>query len=171
MLLFPLVLNLPDVFGLVVLPLELKLRIFRLLDVHSVLALSAVCHDLLIASNDPLLWRCLYLRDFRGDLHNDMLMGEKNVLCHGCHGVTQVAKTFKYTFVCFFPLLFWSAACFVLFCFLFLFFPFFFYLIFSFYTSDFIPLPVHPSDCSTSHNNLPSPLLHKDIPVPQSAAC
>nr|XP_021482451.1 F-box only protein 7 isoform X3 [Meriones unguiculatus] len=61
------VLNLPDVFGLIVLPLELKLRIFRLLDVHSVLALSAVCHDLLIASNDPLLWRCLYLRDFRGD--------------------------------------------------------------------------------------------------------
>lgn len=59
------VLNLPDVFGLIVLPLELKLRIFRLLDVHSVLALSAVCHDLLIASNDPLLWRCLYLRDFR----------------------------------------------------------------------------------------------------------
>ncbi|MEJ1277183.1 F-box only protein 7 isoform X1 [Cricetulus griseus] len=59
------VLNLPDVFGLVVLPLELKLRIFRLLDVHSVLALSAVCHDLLIASNDPLLWRCLYLRDFQ----------------------------------------------------------------------------------------------------------
>ncbi|KAL6036471.1 hypothetical protein STEG23_034182, partial [Scotinomys teguina] len=59
------VLNLPDVFGLIVLPLELKLRIFRLLDVHSVLALSAVCHDLFIASNDPLLWRCLYLRDFR----------------------------------------------------------------------------------------------------------
>ncbi|KAM7327972.1 hypothetical protein ACRRTK_012064 [Alexandromys fortis] len=59
------VLNLPDVFGLVVLPLELKLRIFRLLDVLSVLALSAVCHDLQIASNDPLLWRCLYLRDFR----------------------------------------------------------------------------------------------------------
>lgn len=58
-------LNLPDVFGLVVLPLELKLRIFRLLDVRSVLSLSAVCHDLFIASNDPLLWRCLYLRDFR----------------------------------------------------------------------------------------------------------
>ncbi|XP_021566754.1 F-box only protein 7 isoform X1 [Carlito syrichta] len=58
-------LNLPDVFGLIVLPLELKLRIFRLLDVRSVLALSAVCRDLLIASNDPLLWRCLYLRDFR----------------------------------------------------------------------------------------------------------
>ncbi|ELV09963.1 F-box only protein 7 [Tupaia chinensis] len=59
-------LNLPDVFGLVVLPLELKLRIFRLLDVRSVLSLSAVCRDLFIASNDPLLWRCLYLRDFRG---------------------------------------------------------------------------------------------------------
>lgn len=59
------VLNLPDVFGLIVLPLELKLRIFRLLDVRSVLALSAVCHDLFLASSDPLLWRCLYLRDFR----------------------------------------------------------------------------------------------------------
>nr|KAF6373639.1 F-box protein 7 [Pipistrellus kuhlii] len=58
-------LNLPDVFGLVVLPLELKLRIFRLLDVRSVLALSAVCRDLFITSNDQLLWRCLYLRDFR----------------------------------------------------------------------------------------------------------
>nr|XP_023417014.1 F-box only protein 7 isoform X3 [Cavia porcellus] len=58
-------LNLPDVFGLAVLPLELKLRIFRLLDVRSILSLSAVCRDLLIASNDPLLWRCLYLRDFR----------------------------------------------------------------------------------------------------------
>nr|XP_060512488.1 F-box only protein 7 isoform X1 [Panthera onca] len=58
-------LNLPDVFGLVVLPLELKLRIFRLLDVRSVLSLSAVCRDLFIASNDQLLWRCLYLRDFR----------------------------------------------------------------------------------------------------------
>ncbi|XP_057412444.1 F-box only protein 7 isoform X3 [Balaenoptera acutorostrata] len=58
-------LNLPDVFGLVVLPLELKLRIFRLLDIRSVLSLSAVCRDLYIASNDQLLWRCLYLRDFR----------------------------------------------------------------------------------------------------------
>nr|XP_004650308.2 F-box only protein 7 isoform X3 [Jaculus jaculus] len=58
-------LNLPDVFGLVVLPLELKLRIFRLLDVRSVLSLSVVCRDLLIASSDPLLWRFLYLRDFR----------------------------------------------------------------------------------------------------------
>lgn len=58
-------LNLPDVFGLVVLPLELKLRIFRLLDVRSVLSLSAVCHDLFLASNDQLLWRFLYLRDFR----------------------------------------------------------------------------------------------------------
>ncbi|XP_053439908.1 F-box only protein 7 isoform X2 [Nycticebus coucang] len=66
-------LNLPDAFGLVVLPLELKLRIFRLLDVRSVLSLSAVCRDLFIASNDPLLWRCLYLRDFRGDFHNDVI--------------------------------------------------------------------------------------------------
>ncbi|XP_067998435.1 F-box only protein 7 isoform X1 [Melanerpes formicivorus] len=58
-------LNLPDVFGLVVLPLELKLRIFRLLDVRSLLSLSAVCHDLYAASNDQLLWRFMYLRDFR----------------------------------------------------------------------------------------------------------
>ncbi|KAF7240563.1 F-box only protein 7 [Varanus komodoensis] len=58
-------LNLPDVFGLVVLPLELKLRIFRLLDVRSLISLSAVCHDLYTASNDQLLWRFIYLRDFR----------------------------------------------------------------------------------------------------------
>ncbi|XP_003220944.1 F-box only protein 7 isoform X1 [Anolis carolinensis] len=58
-------LNLPDVFGLVVLPLELKLRIFRLLDFRSLLSLSAVCHDLYAASNDQLLWRFIYLRDFR----------------------------------------------------------------------------------------------------------
>ncbi|XP_045146469.1 F-box only protein 7 isoform X1 [Echinops telfairi] len=59
-------LNLPDAFGLLVLPLELKLRIFRLLDVRSVLSLSAVCRDLFIASNDQLLWRYLLLRDFPG---------------------------------------------------------------------------------------------------------
>ncbi|XP_040415536.1 F-box only protein 7 isoform X1 [Cygnus olor] len=58
-------LNLPDVFGLVVLPLELKLRIFRLLDVRSLISLSAVCRDLYAASNDQLLWRFIYLRDFR----------------------------------------------------------------------------------------------------------
>ncbi|XP_041071563.1 F-box only protein 7 isoform X1 [Carcharodon carcharias] len=58
-------LNLPDVFGLVVLPLELKLRIFRLLDVFTILSLSAVCRDLYTATNDQLLWRFLYLRDFR----------------------------------------------------------------------------------------------------------
>ncbi|XP_038636985.1 F-box only protein 7-like [Scyliorhinus canicula] len=58
-------LNLPDVFGLVVLPLELQLRIFRLLDVLSILSLSAVCRHLFTATNDQLLWRFLYLRDFR----------------------------------------------------------------------------------------------------------
>lgn len=61
-------LNLPDVFGLVVLPLELKLRILRLLDMHSVMALSAVCHDLYVATNDPSLWRFLYQRDFRDSI-------------------------------------------------------------------------------------------------------
>lgn len=63
-------LNLPDVFGLVVLPLELKLRIFRLLDVCSILSLSAVCRDLHAATNDQLLWRFLYLRDFRDSRSN-----------------------------------------------------------------------------------------------------
>ncbi|KYO36412.1 F-box only protein 7 [Alligator mississippiensis] len=58
-------LNLPDVFGLVVLPLELKLRIFRLLDIRTLVSLSAVCRDLYTASNDQLLWRFIYLRDFR----------------------------------------------------------------------------------------------------------
>lgn len=58
----------PDVFGLVVLPLELKLRIFRLLDVRSLISLSAVCRDLYAASNDQLLWRFMYLRDFRGNV-------------------------------------------------------------------------------------------------------
>eukprot|EP00062_Callorhinchus_milii_P013347 gi/632961363/ref/XP_007896716.1/ PREDICTED: F-box only protein 7 [Callorhinchus milii] len=58
-------LNLPDVFGLVVQPLEIKLRIFRLLDVSSILSLSSVCRDLNTAINDQLLWRFLFLRDFR----------------------------------------------------------------------------------------------------------
>ncbi|NXG73826.1 FBX7 protein, partial [Baryphthengus martii] len=65
-------LNLPDVFGLVVLPLELKLRIFRLLDVRSLISLSAVCHDLYTASNDQLLWRFMYLRDFRGNVETGL---------------------------------------------------------------------------------------------------
>ncbi|KAM8974145.1 F-box only protein 7 isoform 1-T1 [Pelodytes ibericus] len=59
------VLNLPDVFGLVVLPLELKLRIFRLLDVQSLLSLSTSCRDLFADIDDLSLWRFLYMRDFR----------------------------------------------------------------------------------------------------------
>ncbi|RXN00445.1 F-box only protein 7 [Acipenser ruthenus] len=59
-------LDLPDVFGLAVLPPELKLRVLRLLDVHSVVSLSAVSQDLNTATSDPSLWRFLYLRDFRG---------------------------------------------------------------------------------------------------------
>ncbi|KAG8438706.1 hypothetical protein GDO86_005048 [Hymenochirus boettgeri] len=59
------VLNLPDFFGLLVLPLELKVRIFRLLDVHSLVYLSATCKELLAEIEDPLLWRFLCIRDFR----------------------------------------------------------------------------------------------------------
>ncbi|XP_068134012.1 F-box only protein 7 [Hyperolius riggenbachi] len=58
-------LELPDVFGLLVLPLELKLRIFRLLDVRSILSLSSACKDLHTDLDDPSLWRFLYRRDFK----------------------------------------------------------------------------------------------------------
>ena len=92
-LFFLLALNLPDVFGLVVLPLELKLRIFRLLDIRSVLSLSAVCRDLYIASNDQLLWRCLYLRDFRGDFHDNMLTRKGFFVTEVL--ITQLARSFK----------------------------------------------------------------------------
>ncbi|KAI1882199.1 hypothetical protein AGOR_G00248230 [Albula goreensis] len=57
--------NLPAVFGLTVLPPELLLRILRLLDVGSVVTLSATCRDLHCASADPSLWRHMYHRDFR----------------------------------------------------------------------------------------------------------
>ncbi|RXN01686.1 F-box only protein 7 [Acipenser ruthenus] len=64
-------LDLPDVFGLAVLPPELKLRVLRLLDVHSVVSLSAVSQDLNTATSDPSLWRFLYLRDFRNSTSRD----------------------------------------------------------------------------------------------------
>ncbi|XP_039625429.1 F-box only protein 7 isoform X1 [Polypterus senegalus] len=58
-------LDLPDAFGLAVLPLELKLRIFRLLDIQAIVSLSAVNRGLNMATEDPILWRFLYQRDFR----------------------------------------------------------------------------------------------------------
>lgn len=59
-------LGLPALFGLAVLPPELLLRVLRLLDVVSLVALSAVCRDLNVATHDPSLWRHLLHRDFRG---------------------------------------------------------------------------------------------------------
>ncbi|XP_030638826.1 F-box only protein 7 [Chanos chanos] len=56
--------GLPALFGLPVLPPELLLRILRLLDVVSLVALSAVSRDLRVASEDPSLWRYLCHRDF-----------------------------------------------------------------------------------------------------------
>ncbi|XP_045076091.1 F-box only protein 7-like [Coregonus clupeaformis] len=56
---------LPAVFGLPVLPPELLLRVLRLLDVSSLLALSSVNRHLHQATTDPALWRHLYHRDFR----------------------------------------------------------------------------------------------------------
>ncbi|XP_006633722.1 F-box only protein 7 [Lepisosteus oculatus] len=57
--------NLPAVFGLTALPPELLLRVLRLLDVGTLVALSAVSRDLSSATADPSLWRFLYHRDFR----------------------------------------------------------------------------------------------------------
>lgn len=57
--------GLPVLFGLPVLPLEMQLRILRLLDVASVVALSAVSRDLSSVTEDPSLWRHLFHRDFR----------------------------------------------------------------------------------------------------------
>ncbi|KAJ7987936.1 hypothetical protein DPEC_G00318410 [Dallia pectoralis] len=56
---------LPPVFGLPVLPPELLLRVMRLLNVSSLLALSSVNRQLNQATADPALWRHLYHRDFR----------------------------------------------------------------------------------------------------------
>ncbi|XP_045074483.1 F-box only protein 7-like [Coregonus clupeaformis] len=56
---------LPAMFGLPVLPPELLLRVLRLLDVSSLLALSSVNRHLHQATTDPALWRHLYHRDFR----------------------------------------------------------------------------------------------------------
>ncbi|XP_076862986.1 F-box only protein 7 [Brachyhypopomus gauderio] len=59
------VLGLPALFGLAALPPELLLRIFRLLDVRSLLSLSAVCTHLHSATQDPAIWRHILHRDFR----------------------------------------------------------------------------------------------------------
>ncbi|XP_067283747.1 F-box only protein 7 [Pseudorasbora parva] len=59
-------LGLPALFGLAVLPPELLLRVLRLLDVVSLVSLSAVCRDLNNATHDPSVWRHLLHRDFRG---------------------------------------------------------------------------------------------------------
>lgn len=57
-------LSLPVAFGLQVLPPELLLRILRLLDVRSVVRLSAASRHFNAATADPSLWRHLYQRDF-----------------------------------------------------------------------------------------------------------
>ncbi|XP_016370261.1 F-box only protein 7-like [Sinocyclocheilus rhinocerous] len=70
-------LGLPALFGLAVLPPELLLRVLRLLDVVSLVSLSAVCRDLNVATHDPSLWRHLLPdRDFAvcfpaGNQHRD----------------------------------------------------------------------------------------------------
>ncbi|KAM9772284.1 F-box only protein 7 isoform 5-T7 [Syngnathus typhle] len=55
---------LPVAFGLAALPPELLLLVLRLLDVTSVVRLSAVCRHLNAAASDAALWRHLVRRDF-----------------------------------------------------------------------------------------------------------
>ncbi|XP_077354871.1 F-box only protein 7 isoform X2 [Festucalex cinctus] len=55
---------LPVAFGLSALPPELLLLVLRLLDVVSVVRLSAVCRHLNAATSDAALWRHLVRRDF-----------------------------------------------------------------------------------------------------------
>uniref|UniRef100_A0A3Q0RTQ0 F-box protein 7 n=1 Tax=Amphilophus citrinellus TaxID=61819 RepID=A0A3Q0RTQ0_AMPCI len=57
---------LPVAFGLPALPPELLLRVLRLLDVRSVVRLSAVSRHFNAATADSSLWRHLYRRDFSG---------------------------------------------------------------------------------------------------------
>lgn len=59
-------LGLPALFGLAALPPELLLRIMRLLDVRSLLALSELCRYLHSVTTDASLWKHLLHRDFRG---------------------------------------------------------------------------------------------------------
>lgn len=63
----PAAMALPVAFGLTALPPELLLRVFRLLDVRSVVMLSAACRHFSAITRDTALWRHLYCRDFRGE--------------------------------------------------------------------------------------------------------
>ncbi|XP_068163537.1 F-box only protein 7 isoform X2 [Antennarius striatus] len=56
---------LPVAFGLAALPLELLLRILRLLDVGSLGRVSSVSRHLHAAASDSTLWRHLFHRDFK----------------------------------------------------------------------------------------------------------
>ncbi|XP_029901670.1 F-box only protein 7 isoform X2 [Myripristis murdjan] len=58
-------LALPVVFGLGALPPELLLRVLRLLDVQSLVALSSASRHFHSTTSDSTLWRHLYHRDFR----------------------------------------------------------------------------------------------------------
>ncbi|XP_054878001.1 F-box only protein 7 isoform X1 [Poeciliopsis prolifica] len=55
---------LPVAFGLQALPPELLLRVLRLLDVHSLIRLSAASWHFNTAASDSTLWKHLYIRDF-----------------------------------------------------------------------------------------------------------
>lgn len=57
--------DLPVVFGLPALPPELLFRVFRLLDVRSIMRLSAVSKHFHNTMSDSTLWKHLFLRDFR----------------------------------------------------------------------------------------------------------
>ncbi|XP_054617554.1 F-box only protein 7 isoform X2 [Dunckerocampus dactyliophorus] len=84
-------LSLPVAFGLAALPPELLLLVLRLLDVCSLVRLSAVCKHLHASTDDPALWRHLVRRDFSD--HN--WQGETNWKECVCMCVrTQLYKSF-----------------------------------------------------------------------------
>ncbi|XP_053199973.1 F-box only protein 7 isoform X2 [Scomber japonicus] len=62
---------LPVAFGLAALPPELLLRVLRLLDVRSVVRLSAVCRHFHASTVDSSLWRHLCRRDFSSQTNSD----------------------------------------------------------------------------------------------------
>ncbi|XP_060586978.1 F-box only protein 7-like isoform X2 [Ruditapes philippinarum] len=71
--------GLEDVFGLLALTQEIKLRILSFLDLRSLLKVSCVNTELLEISKDPYLWRCLYLRNFGNRRDNSLSQNWKEL--------------------------------------------------------------------------------------------
>ncbi|XP_052286556.1 F-box only protein 7-like isoform X2 [Dreissena polymorpha] len=71
--------GLVDIFGLMALTLELKLRILSTLDLRSVLQMSCVNTELYDTCCDPSIWRRLYLKDFGNRRDNSLSQNWKEL--------------------------------------------------------------------------------------------